>query len=149
MVQLNGLFKNILLFGLCINVAIYLMGAFNIDPQYQLPGSLSTLTSWFDLSPFNLMFTGATAAVIGLASLLLRNGTYAIYAMLLAALGMIIAPVQAFIMAIPNLLGALLPAETNPNPALFPINPIIVVIGLIYAFAAYWFIFGLVVQRDV
>jgi hypothetical protein len=114
-----------------------------------MPGSISTMTSWFNLSPFNLLFTGATAAVVGVAALLLRQGTYAIFATLIAALGMIITPISAFIMAIPNLLGALLPASTNPNPALFPINPIIIVIGLIYAFAAYWFIFGLVVQRDV
>ena len=149
MATLNKLFTNLLILGMSINIALYLFGAFSIDPQVQIPGSLSTMTSWFNLSPFNLLFTGATAAVVGVAALLLRQGTYAIYAMLLAALGMVIAPVQAFILAIPNLLGMLLPASTNPNPTLFPINPITVVVGLLFAFGAYWFIFGLVIQRDI
>jgi len=149
MAALNKFFTNLLILGLAINAALYLFGAFNFDPQVQIPGSLSTMTSWFNLSPFNLLFTGATAAVVGVAALLLRSGTYAIYAMLIAALGMIIAPVQSFVMAIPNLLGLLLPAATNPNPTLFPINPITVVISLFFAFGAYWFIFGLVIQRDI
>jgi hypothetical protein len=149
MATLNKFFTNILIFGLAMNVILYIFGAFNFDPQVQYPGSLSTMTSWFNLSPFNLLFTGATAAVVGVASLLLRQGTYAIYAMLLAALGMVIGPVQAFILAIPNAIGMWLPASTNPNPTLFPINPIVVVVGLIFSFAAYWFIFGLVIQRDL
>lgn len=149
MASLNKLFTNILIFGVCMNIVLYLFGAFNFDPQVQYPGSLSSMTSWFNLSPFNLLFTGATAAVVGVASLLLRQGTYAIYAMLLAALGMVIGPVQSFILAIPNALSVWLPSSTNPNPALFPINPIIVVVSLIFAFAAYWFIFGLVIQRDL
>lgn len=147
--MLSKFFTNLLVLGLCINCALYIFGAFNIDPQYQVPGSLSAMTSWFDLSPFNLMFTGATAVAIGLAALLLRQGTYAIYAMLLWALGMVIVPIQSFILAIPNLLGALLPASTNPDPTLFPINPITVVISLLFAFGAYWFLFGLVIQRDL
>ena len=149
MATLNKLFTNILIFGICMNIVLYLFGAFDFDPQVQYPGSLSTMTSWFDLSPFNLLFTGATAAVVGVASLLLRQGTYAVYAMLLAALGMVISPIQSFILAIPNALSVWLPASTNPNPTLFPINPIIVVVSLIFAFAAYWFIFGLVIQRDL
>jgi hypothetical protein len=149
MAPLNKLFTNILIFGVCMNIVLYLFGAFNVDPQIQYPGSLSTMTSWFNLTPFNLLFTGATAAVIGISALLLRQGQYAIYAMLLTALGMILAPVQAFILAIPNALSMWLPASTNPNPALFPINPIIVVVSLIFAFSAYWFIFGLVIQRDL
>jgi hypothetical protein len=149
MATLNKFFTNLLILGLSVNIVLYLFGAFNFDPQVQIPGSLSTMTSWFNLTPFNLLFTGATAAIVGVAALLLRQGTYAIYAMLLAALGMVISPVSAFILAVPNLLGMLLPAATNPNPTLFPINPIIVVVSLIFAFAAYWFIFGLVIQRDL
>lgn len=149
MATLNKFFTNLLILGLAINCVLYLFGAFNFDPQVQYPGELSAMTSWFNIEPFNLLFTGATAAIVGVAALLLRQGTYAIYAMLLTALGMIIAPIQAFILAIPNALSAWLPASTNPNPTLFPINPIIVVVSLLFAFGAYWFIFGLVLQRDL
>lgn len=141
-----------------MNCVLYLFNVFGFNPpQVQYPGSLSTMTSWFNLEPFNLLFTGATAAIVGVAALLLKQGTYAIYAMLLAALGMIIAPVQAFIIAIPNAIGTWIPKEANPlaynagvyNPDYTGINPIVTVISLIFAFAAYWFIFGLVIQRDM
>jgi hypothetical protein len=148
--MLNKLFTNILIFGLALNSAIFLFGAFGFDPQVQMTfANLSTWTGWFNLSPFNILFTGAAATIIGLAALLTRNGTYAIYAMLLAALGMIITPVQQFVTAIPTAIGTLIPPETNPNPTLFPINPLVVVINLVFLFAAFWFIFGLVVQRDI
>lgn len=153
--MLNRFFTNILIFGLVLNCALYLFDAFTFDPQYHIAGSITDFQSWFNLSPYNLLFTGATAAIVGVAALLLRQGTYAIYAMLLAALGMVIVPVQNFVLAIPNLVGAMLPNETNPlppittDPLVYPPNPIIVVISLIYLFAAYWFIFGLVIQRDI
>lgn len=157
MATLNKLFTNILILGLAINIILYLFGVFDFNPQVHYQGELSAMTSWFNLEPFNLLFTGATAAVVGVASLLLRQGTYAIYAMLIAALVMIISPVQAFILAIPNAIGSWLPPETNPlaytngvfDPTSTAINPITIVISLIFAFAAYWFIFGFVVQREI
>jgi tellurite resistance protein TehA-like permease len=69
--------------------------------------------------------------------------------MLLAGIGMVIGPIQAFILAVPNTLALLLPAATNPNPSLFPENPIITVVKLLFVFGAYWFVFSLVVQRDI
>lgn len=146
---LNGFFGKILLFGFLFNCVLWIFSAFQVDPQVQVGVSLTDWTSWFNLSPFNLMFATGTAAVIGVAALLLRQGTYALYAMLIAGITMIIGPIQNFIMAIPNTLSLLIPASTNPNPALFAENPILIVIRLIFAFAAYWFIFGLVIQRDI
>ncbi len=150
--MLSKFFTNLLVFAVAINCVVYLFGAFNVDPLVRNPMNLSSFQSWFDLSPFNIMLTGATAAVIGLAAVLLRQGTYAIYAMLLWALGMIITPIRNFILAFLLLIGGWLRDSTNPFPAVngvYPPNPIVIVISLLFAFAAYWFIFGLVIQRDI
>ena len=72
--------------------------------------------------------------------MLTRSGTFAIYATLLSAILMILGPVQNFILVIPNMISTLLPAGAEP---------IGVVISVIFAFSAFWFIFGLVIQRDV
>jgi hypothetical protein len=115
------------------------------------------MTSWFNIEPLNLAFTGIAAAAIGITSYLFRSGTYAIYALLITVLGMIISPIQTFILAIPNALSVWLPPEANPlaytngvfDSTYSGINPITSVISLIFLFAAYWFIVGLVIQRDL
>ena len=74
---------------------------------------------------------------------------YAIYAMLLWAIGCMFKVVQTFVLVIPNTIGALLPEATNPNPALFPINPLIILVSLFFTFGAWIFMFELVIQRPV
>ena len=147
MAQLNKFFTNILIFGLSLNIICFLYGAFKFDPQVQTVGSLSAMTTWFNLTPFTALFSAGAAGVIGVVSLLLKQGTYAIFAMLITALTMIIGPVQAFVLAVPNTIGAWIPANANPTPG--TINPITAVISLLFIFSAYWFIFGLVIQRDI
>jgi hypothetical protein len=156
MATLNKFFTNILLFGLSVNIAIFLFSAFKFDPQYSMPFmDLTKWSGWFNFSPWNILFTSASIAGITLASILLRSNTYAIYALLLAALGFVIQPVYQFMTAIPNALAAFLPDSTNPNFTVvngvttYGPNPLIAVILLIFAFFAFWFIFGLVVQRDI
>ena len=150
---LNKLFLNIFIFGLSLNIVIFLFGVFGVDPQVKMPFmDLSTWSSWFPVSAWEWLLTGAAIAGITLAAVLLRQGTYAIYALLIAALGLILKPVREFILAIPNAIGAWLPDSTNPLPpvgGVYPPNPITVVIIAIFSFAAFWFIFGLVIQRDV
>jgi hypothetical protein len=158
MATLNKFFTNILLLGLAVSFITYLFGAFNFDPMVQSPFvSLSTWQGWFDINIYNILFASAAAAITGVTALLTRSGTYAIYGMLLTALGIIIKPVQDIVLAIPNAVGTWLPPEANPlayNNGVFDstysgINPIIAVIKLIYIFAAFWFIIGLVIQRDI
>ena len=139
MATLNKLFTNLLILGMSINIALYLFGAFSIDPQVQIPGSLSTMTSWFNLSPFNLLFTGATAAVVGVAALLLRQGTYAIYALLISAIGVFFNVVKGFVFAVPNVISALFPGS--------PTGPITYVVGVIVMFAGFIYLFELAIQR--
>ena len=147
MASLNKLFTNILLIGLAINIVIYLFGVFKVDPQVTMPFTdLSTWQAWFPNTWADVLFTGAAIAGITIASLLLRSNTYAIYALLIAAVGVIIKPVGSFVIAFPMAIGSWLPKETNP---IYPLpNPITVVLTVVTTFAAFWFIFGFVIQRD-
>ena len=148
------LFYDMMLVGISVQLAAYVLWAFNIYgamgigyPFGNAPQQLSTLQGWFDLSVYNALLGIGGAAVIGVAALLLRQGTYALYAMLIFAIGMFIPIVKNFVLAVPNTVAALLPVETNPTPGL--INPIQLVIGLMVLFAGFIFIFEMVIQRNI
>ena len=144
------LFISALIFGLSLQVTCYLFWAFNFFGgliEYPL-GDVSGLSSVFSINTYSVLIGIGGGLAIGLAALLLKQGTYAIYAMLLWAIGCMFNITQTFFLAIPNTIGALLPPETNPNPAAFPVNPLIVVLGVVFAFAAWMYMFGLVIQRD-
>ncbi len=79
--------------------------------------------------------------------LLLKPGTYAIYAMLLVAIGMMFNIVQTFVLAIPQTMAALIPEDINPIPG--SPNPIGIAIAVVSGYAAFWWFFSLVIQRDV
>jgi hypothetical protein len=111
-------------------------------------GDISSLENTFSINIYSALIGVGGAALIGLAALLLKQGVYAVYAMLLWGIGVMFSVVQTFILAIPNTLAALLPASTNPNPALFPTNPLIIVISMFFAFGAWMYMFGLVIQRE-
>jgi hypothetical protein len=107
--------------------------------------NFSDWTSWFDLgadSGLVLIFSGTTAVFVGVASLMLKQGTYAIFAVLIAALGVIIGPVRHFVLAIPNFIVSSIPAASGYT------GPILVLMNGIITFVAYWFIFAMVLQRD-
>lgn len=144
------IFWEALLLGVAVQVICYLFWAFNFFGglvTYPL-GDVSSLSSVFSIDAFSVIIGLGGAAVIGLAGLLLKTGTTAVYAMLLWGIGCMFKVIQTFFLAIPNMLGSLIPPEANPNPALFPVNPIIVVIGIIFGFGAYIYLFGLVIQRE-
>lgn len=145
------LFINFLVFAVAVQVVCYLFWAFNVFGDlivYPL-GDVTALSNVFSINTYSALIGIGGAAMIGLAALLLKQGVYAVYAMLLWGIGVMFSVVQTFILAIPNTLAALLPAATNPNPALFPTNPLIIVISLFFAFGAWMYMFGLVIQREV
>ena len=148
------LFVNALVFGLALQMTCYLFWAFDVFGgliAYPISNSASmvSLTGWFDLSAFSWIVGVGGSVAIGLAGLLLRQGTYAVYAILLWALGSFFPFVRDFFLTIPNTISALIPASTNPNPTLFAVNPIMVVISCIFAFGAFMYMFGLVFQREM
>jgi hypothetical protein len=153
MTTLNKFFAEIFVISFCINLALYLFGTFNVLPGVRLGYTdLTTWQGWFSLDIYSILFSAGTAGLIGVTALLLRNGTFAVYAMLITALGMIITPVKAVVTAIPTLIASLIPNSANPLPpvnGVYPMNPIVAVINAIVVLAAFWFFFGLVIQRDV
>jgi hypothetical protein len=145
------LFYSLLVFGLSIQVSCYLMWSFNIVPGISYPVNMEATTALFSLDNFWAQFSLAVAGAvgIGLAMLLLRVGTYAIYAMLIWAIGMFLPLISGFFLAIPNTLGAILgPFFQYSNPTT-GVNPLLVVITLICAFAAWIFLMELVTQRNI
>ena len=144
------LFISSLIFLVALQITCYLFWAFNFFGglvEYPL-GDISSLQTLFvvDKDTIILAIIGGTA--IGFASLILRQGINAVYATIIWAVGCMFTVFRTFFLAIPNTIGALFPPETNPNPVLFPINPFVVVISFVFLFGAWWFFFGLVVQRD-
>ena len=147
---MNKLFQELLPLGVALQLACYLCWAFNPFGnliQYPL-GDVSSIQSVFSIDIYSALLGIGGAAIIGVAALLLRPGLYAIYAMLIWGIGTAFRVIQTFFLAIPNTIGALIPASTNPNPAVFPVNPISVFVTVVIGYAAFWWLFGLVVQRD-
>ncbi len=139
---------SMLYFLVAFQITSYLCWAFNLFGgliEYPL-GGVDTLNSIFSLNVYTVIIGAGGAIGIGLAALLLRQGVYAIYAMLLWGIGVIFSVFQTFILAIPNTLAALIPEATNPLPG--QTNPLIVVVVFLFTFGVWWFIFGMVIQRD-
>ena len=140
-----------MIFAISLQLISYLLWSFNffggvIQYPFGSAADLNNLSNTFSLTGFNALLGIGGAALIGLAALLLRTGTYALYAMLLWAIGVFFNIVKGFVLAIPNTLAALLPASTNPGSGL---NPLQVVIGFIILFAGFMFLFEMVIQRNV
>jgi hypothetical protein len=151
---MSKLFMNALVFGIALQMTCYLFWAFNVFGGLVVypissASTMSGMAGWFDISAFSVLVGVGGSIAIGIAGLLLRQGTYAIYAVLLWAIGNFFPFVRDFFLTIPNTISALIPSVTNPNPTLFPINPIMIVISSIFAFGAFMYMFGLVFQREM
>lgn len=148
---MNRLFMELLPLGVALQIVCYLLWAFNVFGgivEYPL-GDVSSIQSVFSIDAFSLLLGVGGAAIIGVAALLFKPGVYAIYAMVIWGVGTALKVVQTFFLAIPNTIGALIPPETNPNPAVFATNPVAVAVTVIIGYAAFWWLFSLVMQRDV
>ena len=150
--KLNSTFPAYLVFGMLFNVMFYLFNAFGVIHTGPTT-DLSSFQGWFSLESFDALLVGGALAGIGLATLLLRQNTYAVYACLLAGLGMLLAPVRDFILTFPNVIKTLLPDAANPllpdAAGIYPTNPLVIVITLFLAFGAWWFIFSKLIQQDM
>lgn len=141
------LFIEALLFGICFQLAAYLFWAFNfMGGTVNYPyGNVAGLTSVFSINAYSALAGVGAAVGIGIAALLLKQGVYAIFAMLLFGIGIMFNFIGTFFLAIPNVIGSVIPASANPLGG--GVNPIIVVITVIFFFAAWMYMFGLVIQR--
>ena len=157
---MSNLMYDILVLGICMEIVSYLMWAFQVIPPtiFKYPfgnaADMLNMQNMFKLDIWMALISGS-GVVIGVAALLLRQGTYALYALLIFAIGVFYRVVVPFLIVIPNTIAALLPDSTNPNFTMvggvpvYGINPIQVVIGLIVGFAIFIFMLELVLQRKV
>jgi hypothetical protein len=141
-----------MIFAISLQLTSYLLWSFNffggiIQYPFGSAADLNNLSDIFSLTSFNALLGIGGAVLIGLAALLLKAQTYALYAMLIWAIGIFFNIVKGFVLAIPNTLAALLPSSTNPIPG--SVNPIQVAIGFIVLFAGFIFLIELVIQRNV
>lgn len=144
------LFYSFLVFGVAFQLSCYLFWAFNICPFITYPIDTSIMANAFAITPFTAMFLAGGAVGIGLAALLLRQGTYALYAILIWVVGVFLTITAPFFLAIPNTItGLLAPLLEITNPIAPNPNPLVVVIGLLFTFALFIFAFELVSQRNV
>jgi hypothetical protein len=112
----------------------------------------------FSLEGFlsNFTYAIAGAGAIGVVSLLLRQNTYALYAPMIFAVGAFIPLVNNFLFAIPNTIRAVVTLYPDLVPAGFSfplgdiiIDPYSVVVLVIQTALGYFFIMGVVTQREI
>jgi hypothetical protein len=145
------LFYSLLTLGIALQITAWIFWVFNVCPYITYPlGNAQALEETFSIDLFDLMFTGTGLVVIGLAGLLLRQGTYAIYAMVIWAIGTIIPFIRNTFLAIPNTIGGLLNLVTSSYAdAETYVYVLTTAFSIIFAYAAFWWLFNLVIQRDV
>ena len=142
------LFYNALLFGVCTQLFCYISYAFHYLPLNYPYGNITGLYGSggvFSITAFSALVGIGTAAGIGIAALLLKQGVYAIFAMLLFGIGIMFNFIGNFFLAIPNTIAAFISAT---GLTVAQTQPFLVVLSVIFAFSAWWFMFELIVQRS-
>jgi hypothetical protein len=140
----SSLFYSLLLFGICVQLSAYCIWSFNVFGdlvQYPLGSAddINNLNNMFSLSLWSGL-VGGTGIIISVAALLLKQGTFAVYALLLFAIGVFFNVVKGFVFAIPNVISAIIPSSWGGGP-------LQVVVGVIVLFAGFMYVFELAIQR--
>jgi hypothetical protein len=144
-------FYNMLFFAVALQSACFLMSAFKVfGPVLNYPmgdsSSLLSLKSMFQLTPFTAIMGVSGAAAVTIVGILTRSGTYALYAVLIFAIGAFFPIAQYFFLAIPNTIGAIV-AATGAGSDI--VNPLGVTLGLWVAVWIVLYVFGLFFQREM
>ena len=145
---MGNLFYNMMIFGIALQLSAYLVWASGVvSGVMQFPlGNYSDLMNLNNMFSLNLWsgLVGLAGVGIGLAALLLKSGTYAIYAVLLFAFGVFFNVVKGFVLAIPNLISALAVAAGLSSSVT---SPIAIFVGVIVVFGGFIYLFELAIQR--
>ena len=145
---MGKLMVNFLFFTVSIQMVAFIFQSFNIfGGLIDYPIDFTATQGLFaPFTAYSVMVGVGGGALIGVAMLLLKQGVYAIYALLLWAFGVIFNVVQQFFLAIPNTIAALIPESTNPLVG--QVNPLITVVLFIGLFGTWWAFFGYILQRE-
>jgi hypothetical protein len=158
-------FINLLFLIVALESACYLCQMFNVfGSALNYPLGITSITGFanyfsFERLGFAALIGGVGAAAVMIIGVMTRQGTYALYAMLIFGLGAFIPLISDFILAAPNTIYAVVSATgiagitigTDPSTgqAISAWEPLAVTIGL---WAAVWgalYVFGLIFQRDI
>jgi hypothetical protein len=144
----SSLFYDLMFFAICLQMACYLTFTFQVfGPSFRYPLSPLDLSvnGIFSINAWSGLI-GGTGILIGVGMLLLRQNTYAIYAILLFAFGIFFNIVQTFVFAIPNTVSAIFASANVPTGATDPIQ---LVVGEMVLFAGFIYLAELAVQRKL
>lgn len=142
------LMYNIILFAFLFNLSAWLIQVFSLTPM-DLPAKYNPteLGGIFTLDVFARNFSWAGIAVAaGLAGLLLRQNTYAVYALIIFAIATFIPIINTFIYAIPNMIDAVMYLYPEYNPfalsgGIFAgTNPYSLILIAVGTFAGFFFL---------
>jgi len=110
---------NIMLFAIAINMAAWLINIFALVPG-GLPSEFSPMdiSNMFTLTAFkqNFLFAGIGVAA-GIAGVLLRQNTFALYALVIFSVSIFVPIVGSFVFAIPHLIDSIFALYPAYNPA--------------------------------
>jgi hypothetical protein len=146
---MSKLFINALIFGIAFQLSCYMFWAFSsfagfIQYPFGSAADVTNLQNIFSLNVWSVLVTGVGVAT-SIIMLLMRQGTYALYALLIFAIGIFFPIVSTFVLAVPNTIAGLA-ASMGLSAAIT--GPISTVIGVICVFGGFMYMFGLVIQRD-
>lgn len=148
-------FYNMLVFAICFQAFCYLSWAFKIfGPSFTYPygdaSTLNNLNDMFAITAYSALI-GGVGVLTGIAALLLRQGTYALYAVMIFVFGIFFKLVTGFVTAIPNTISAIIAIAggdaINPMPG--QANPIFLVVGMFTVFGAFFYLAEMATQRKL
>ena len=138
---------NLILFSFALQIFAYLGQVFNIFYPFNFGVNTSTpFLGIFNIDLITVAIVGSGAVAIGIGAILTRSGTYALYALLVFGIGVLISQVQPFIMAIPNLL-KLIPFPNFPGTDISTAVPIMGFLTGLIIYAWGWFLIEMITQR--
>jgi len=145
---------NIILLGFLLNLCVWLVQIFALAPA-DLPAKYNPLDlqNMFSVDIFvrNFMWTVGAAMAAGVAAILLRQNTYALYALTIFVVGAFIPIVNNFIFAFPNLIDSIMFMYPQYNPFSSVLsgpfagtNPYSLVFVAVGYFAAFFFLIDII-----
>jgi hypothetical protein len=143
-------------FALLVSLAVWLVDVFALSPV-TLPAEYTpdSIMGMFSLNLFrnNFMYVGVGVAA-GLAGLLLRQNTFALYALVIFAVASFIPIISNVIYALPNMIDTIMTLYPAYNPfastggVLGGTNPYSLLLAAIGGFAAWIFLMDMVSGRQ-
>lgn len=145
-----NMFYNMLVFSLSLEVFAYLAWASNLFGGFvQYPfgsaAQLNNMNNLFSIDAYSAII-GTVGILTGVGALLLRNGTYAIYALIIFVFGIFFNIVKGLVTAIPNSVAAIF-VLAGVDASTF--NPILAAIGALVTFAGFIFLAEMALQRKI